>query len=182
VVFARDRKVSNLISSFIDHGHENDSSVPRNLDGAAIAGINCRMTELQAAILKVQLSKLDMIVDSYAERFDVLRKHFSNLSVRSEFIESQPLRDNLMVTGLNQSQIKKLTLQLQANGVATKNVPDALRWHSAYHFDHVFPSLSNDPKVRRTHSALLTSLAVNVDPRVSVSDLAKTLAKLDMVC
>lgn len=53
---------------YIDHGHENNPSVPRGLDTVSIPGFNYRITEMQGAIGKVQLKKLDFIVNENTKR------------------------------------------------------------------------------------------------------------------
>jgi len=45
-----------------DHGHENNPDFPRGRDTKTIFGFNYRMTEMQAAVGKVQLTKLNTLL------------------------------------------------------------------------------------------------------------------------
>ena len=52
-----------------DHGHENNISLPRGRDNRTRVGFNYRMTEMQAAVGKVQLSKLNRML--YENKKDI---------------------------------------------------------------------------------------------------------------
>jgi len=51
-----------LAKEYNDHGHMNNPNLPRGRDTHRIYCFNYRMTETQAVIAKVQLSKLNYIV------------------------------------------------------------------------------------------------------------------------
>ena len=51
-----------FLSQYRDHGHQNNPNLPRGRDNRMMPGFNYRMTELQGAIGKVQLSKLNFMI------------------------------------------------------------------------------------------------------------------------
>ena len=61
MVFTNDDKLDQYCREYHDHGHENNPKFARGMDTRKIYGFNYRMTELQAVVGKVQLSKIDYI-------------------------------------------------------------------------------------------------------------------------
>ena len=81
-----------------DHGHEY-SEPNRANDPAILAGFNYRMTEVQAAIGMVQLSKLDRIITAQKANKARLKEKIStlNLSFRDLIDDSGDIGDSLIV-------------------------------------------------------------------------------------
>ena len=65
VIFSQNKNFFNFIKSYPDHGHANDKRFPRGNDLAYTSGFNFRMTEIQAAILSVQLKRLNFILSKF---------------------------------------------------------------------------------------------------------------------
>ena len=61
-ITTNNKKIYELCKEYKDHGHQNNPKFPRGLDTHRIYGFNYRITEIQAALGLVQLSKLDTIV------------------------------------------------------------------------------------------------------------------------
>ena len=73
MILTNSDKYSDYVKSYIDHGHMNDNNFPRGRDPKRCVGFNYRMTELQGAIGKVQLSKLDNMISQNKERYQILK-------------------------------------------------------------------------------------------------------------
>ncbi|MDG2284636.1 MAG: DegT/DnrJ/EryC1/StrS family aminotransferase, partial [Alphaproteobacteria bacterium] len=59
LILSNDEMIARYCREYHDHGHENNPELPRGRDTRKIYGFNHRITELQGAIGKVQLGKLD---------------------------------------------------------------------------------------------------------------------------
>lgn len=131
--------LSSYISSYSDHGHQNKEGVPRGNDLAVMPGFNYRMTELQAAVGKVQLAKLSNILSMHRERYSVLASALtSKFRVRSTFDSlDTPSYDTFVITNLSRPQILSLLEVLKSLGLGTKNLPDAMRWHCSAYWHHM---------------------------------------------
>ena len=74
--------VDKFSREYHDHGHENNPDYPRGRDTKTIFGFNYRMTEMQAAIGKVQLSKLHMILEKNKERYIAIEENLDRSFMR----------------------------------------------------------------------------------------------------
>jgi 8-amino-3,8-dideoxy-alpha-D-manno-octulosonate transaminase len=149
--------------AFHDHGHEY-SDPNRANDPAILAGFNYRMTEVQAAIGMVQLSKLDRIVKSQKDNKVRLKEKINelNFSFRSIVADSGDIGDSLIVLISDNIDPKVLTNKIREHGLPIKNIPDAIRWHYAGFWQHLLGE--NAPKnYQLTDRYLLNSIAVPVN-------------------
>ena len=130
---------ASYISSYSDHGHQNKEGIPRGNDLAVMPGFNYRMTELQAAVGKVQLSKLSNILNMHKERYCVLASALSpKFRIRNTFDSlDTPSYDTFVITNLSHPQILSLLGVLKSLGLGTKNLPDAMRWHCSAYWNHM---------------------------------------------
>ena len=62
MVLTNNKNYADFVSQYSDHGHENNPNLPRGKDNRIMPGFNYRLTEIQAAIGKVQLSKLEFML------------------------------------------------------------------------------------------------------------------------
>jgi len=130
-----------LCLEYRDHGHENNPDFPRGRDTHRIHGFNYRTTELNAAIGIEQLKKLDLIVKKNRKHFRIYEealKEFPEISFRRIPEKCNPLCDCLIFNFPKASQAKNFVKLINENGLGTKNVPDAIDWHFARHWDHIF--------------------------------------------
>ena len=72
MIYTNNSKFFKFIKEYHDHGHENNPKLARGMDTRSIYGFNYRMTEMQAVIGKVQLSKIDKILKMQKERYHSL--------------------------------------------------------------------------------------------------------------
>jgi 8-amino-3,8-dideoxy-alpha-D-manno-octulosonate transaminase len=170
-VVTRDSRLSRAIAAYKDHGHRNLPGVARNLDEAMLPGFNYRMTEMQAAVLKVQLDKLPTVLRLQRERYHALASWLeqSGLHQRCEPAQHLAQLDNLFLVELESNQQQALKDCLARHGIGMKNVPDALKWHCAYHWNHIDPGMSNHPCNLTMKECLEHALAINIDISKPVS-------------
>lgn len=126
--------------AYHDHGHEYSTTVGRGEEGAIGEGFNYRMTELQGAIGIVQLGKLDSIVNAQRQNKAKLTALICELGIRGRRIndESGELGDAVVMFFDDRQTSARFLAGLKREGLGTKNVPDAMRWHFAKHWSHMF--------------------------------------------
>ncbi len=133
-----------LAREYHDHGHMSNPSLPRGRDTHRIHGFNYRMTEIQAVIAKVQLTKLNYIVEKNRENYSIIESAFNGMKCgKFRKIPSQcnPLCDTLIVQFDSKDIADEFVTRIQSNGLGTKNVPDAIEWHFAKYWDHMLDQM-----------------------------------------
>ena len=146
-----------------DHGHEY-SDPNRANDPAILKGFNYRMTEVQAAIGMVQLSKLDHIVKVQKDNKARLKENIRKLdfSFRTIVSDSGDIGDSLIVLISNEVDSQTLANLIKDHALPTKNIPDAFRWHYAGFWQHLLGEEA--PKnYCNTDTFLLNSVAVPIN-------------------
>jgi 8-amino-3,8-dideoxy-alpha-D-manno-octulosonate transaminase len=126
--------------AFHDHGHEYSQSLGRGEEGALVVGFNYRMTELQGAIGLVQLSKLDMILEKQRQNKRKLMNELKDFPFKfREILDFEGELGDTVVFFLNsREQAEEFVLRMKKVGLGTKNLPDAINWHFAKHWKHMF--------------------------------------------
>jgi 8-amino-3,8-dideoxy-alpha-D-manno-octulosonate transaminase len=126
---------------FIDHGHDSDLSLPRGQDTAVAYGFNYRMMELQAAVGLVQIDRLSHIVESNRRHKKIIKDELSAFSDKIKFrkITDEGELADTIIFNLESSKLSdKLVIKLGEEGLGTKNVPDAMRWHFTKYFTQIW--------------------------------------------
>jgi 8-amino-3,8-dideoxy-alpha-D-manno-octulosonate transaminase len=98
------------------------------------------MSELQGAIGLVQLEKLPMIIQRQRDNKQRLKDRLQALPVKFRQIPD-PAGDcgDTLVFFLNsREQAATFARKMGEAGLGTKNLPDAIRWHFARHWQHMF--------------------------------------------
>jgi 8-amino-3,8-dideoxy-alpha-D-manno-octulosonate transaminase len=126
--------------AYHDHGHEYSTTVGRGEEGAIGEGFNYRMTELQGAIGIVQLGKLDAIVAAQRANKAKLLAVISELGIRRRRLNDAAgeLGDAIVMFFDDRDTTARFLAGLKREALGTKNVPDAMRWHFAKHWSHMF--------------------------------------------
>jgi 8-amino-3,8-dideoxy-alpha-D-manno-octulosonate transaminase len=141
MITTNNKKYYNLCKEYKDHGHQNNPRYPRGLDTHRIYGFNYRITEIQAALGLVQLKKLNLIVKNnkanYKFIYDKISK-IKKISFRKIPNKCKPLFDCLIFYLPNKNLANKFDKMLKSNKISTKNLPSAINWHFAKHWDHIF--------------------------------------------
>lgn len=141
MVLTSDQSLFEKSRSYHDHGHEYSTKVARGAEGAAGIGFNYRMMELQGAIGIVQLEKLDFIVSTQRANKALLKNKLIQEGFPFKFRkihDAGELGDALIFMLDNISQAKDFLSGMADEGLGTKNIPDALNWHFARNWGHMF--------------------------------------------
>jgi len=165
-----------LAREYHDHGHENNPEFPRGRDTHRIRGFNYRMGELQGAIGLAQLRKLDHIVSRNRQHYAALEeglRRIRGIEFRRVPDRCESLCDTLILQAPTEGAAAAVAARMAEAGIGTKNLPDAMEWHFAGYWDHIFSPLEMDiGELRRrllpTYQRLSRCLAVPV--MVSYSD------------
>jgi len=171
-----------FIASYSDHGHQLDPSVPRGRDVAVMPGFNYRMTEMQAAVGSVQLSKLMSLISLHRERYSILESNLSKkYKIRSVCDSSHiPSYDTFMIIDLPTPVVQHILTVLSSHGFSSKNIPDAMYWHCSAYWEHALPSSSvsdsQSTLQKLSHSVAIPVLASL--PLAAYTTLAESLLRL----
>jgi len=162
-----------------DHGHQYNSSFPRGKDTRRSPGFNFRMTEIQAAIGLAQLTKLHDILRAQWRNKKKLRERLDGLDVEFRtVVDEGEIADTLIFALATRGAALGVAEKLAKEGVNTKNLPDAIDWHFAGTWDHMFrdvPSLKNcSEQWPKTRDLLERSIALPVNVMMSDVEINHT--------
>jgi 8-amino-3,8-dideoxy-alpha-D-manno-octulosonate transaminase len=148
MVTTDDDHIYALACEYHDHGHENNPAVPRGRDTRRIAGFNYRMGELPAAVGLAQLRKLPELVRRNRENRAALSAGLARMG-KFEFRAipepCQPLDDAVIVLLPSAKTAQEFARRMAERGLATKNLPDAMDWHFAGTWEHIFGRFGISP-------------------------------------
>jgi 8-amino-3,8-dideoxy-alpha-D-manno-octulosonate transaminase len=145
-----------------DHGHENNPDYPRGRDTKTIFGFNYRMTEMQAAVGKVQLSKLHMILEKNKERYMAIEENLDKSFTRRQIHQhSEPIFDTFIFQVKEKERRDEIINLLNKEKFGTKNLPDAIEWHCAYYWDHAL-SEEQIQRTKKSKEHLHTMIAIPI--------------------
>ena len=135
---------------YSDHGHECNPNVPRGKDTRTIWGFNYKMMELQGAVGLAQLQKLDAILEKQRAHKHALKEALTdtlpNLKFRELPDEKGDAGDTLIFFLESRKKAHSVAQHLKENGIGTKNLPDAVNWHFAGTWNHIFSDTSQWPQ------------------------------------
>jgi len=162
-----------LARAYHDHGHEYSTTIPRGEENALLTGFNYRMTELQATIGLIQLSKLDYILKQQRANKKLLKEILSDFPhpFRRLADEKGEIGDSLIFFMETSKIASRFAHEMKKLGYGTKNLPDAVRWHFCKHWHHMFKEYNfyDDFKNRWQKSADLIERAVAIPIMVKMS-------------
>ena len=137
MVLTNRKEYADFVSQYSDHGHENNPNLPRGKDRRIMPGFNYRLTEIQAAIGKVQLSKLEFMLNENKKRYKILERSISKFTkIRSELPFQQGSYDTFIFSINNKNLKQKIISFLKESNFGTKNLPDAMEWHCSFYWQH----------------------------------------------
>jgi 8-amino-3,8-dideoxy-alpha-D-manno-octulosonate transaminase len=171
MIFTDNKNIYKYCMEYHDHGHELNPKYPRGMDTKSITGFNYRMTEIQAAIGKVQLKKLNYIIKENKKRYNSIFNEIKKLDFifRSIPEDTEQIFDTLIFYCKNRVQRKVVIKLLNKSGFGTKNLPDAIRWHCAYYWDHALER-KDIKNLKKTKNLLENSIAIPIWLKKKVSD------------
>ena len=151
LIFTDNKEYYDLMKQYFDHGHLNNSNFPRGEDDFGIPGFNFRMTEIQGAIAKVQIDKLDYIINENKKRYDILDLKINMFEKRLIYENVKPSYDTFIFFVENTILRKLIIRYISSINFYTKNLPDAMRWHCFYYWDHLIDSNEKENIVKSKH-------------------------------
>jgi len=189
IVTTDDEELYTLAREYHDHGHENNPNLPRGRDTRRIHGFNYRMTELQAAVGLAQLEKLDYIVESNRRNYGQLEaglRDISGLVFRRVPEKCVPLCDTLIFQLPTAKLAADFVRRMSEEGLGTKNVPDAIDWHFAGAWDHIFSKYGMSKaelweSVRPSHEQLERCVALPVMVKYTPERIDEISSKLQQI-
>ena len=178
MILTNNKKYYEFARSYTDPGHELDSKVSRGNDKAIMPGFNYRMTEIQAAIGKVQLNKLENIVSEHKKRYEILNSFFEGqYFVRKELNKCQGSYDTFIFKNLEKNQEVGILKILSKNNFGTKNLPDAMRWHCSFYWGHLIGEEGINQS-KKTFNKLSHSIAIPIFIKRGLNEYEKLGADL----
>jgi 8-amino-3,8-dideoxy-alpha-D-manno-octulosonate transaminase len=180
VVTTADEETYKLAREYHDHGHENNLDLPRGRDTRRIHGFNYRLTEVQGAIAMAQLRRLDDLVAANRRNCAAIEaplREVEALAFRRIPDGCEPLADTLIIELPSADAAAAMVERMGEQGLGTKNVPDAIEWHFAGYWDHIFGTeIAEQTKASRER--LERCVAIPVMARPSQAESAATGERL----
>ncbi len=133
---------------YSDHGHEQNPNFPRGKDTRKFWGFNYKATELQGAIGLAQLKKIDYVLQKQKENKQKIKDaviEIKNIEFREIPDIDGDTGDTLIFFVENKDKANNFAKLLAERGLGTKNLPDAIDWHYAGAWNHIF---GNYPEFR----------------------------------
>ncbi len=184
MVTTSDEKLYLKARLYHDHGHEYSRTLGRGEENALMTGFNYRMTELQAAIGIVQLSKLEMILKKQRQNKNRLLERLDlPFQFRKIHDRKGEMGDAVIFFCDSREQASEFARKMNGEGLYTKNLPDAIRWHFAKHWRHMFEEYDFYADVHQTQwdrsadwleRAIALPVMVKMDEQ-SIADVARKI-------
>ena len=141
MITTNNKRIYQTCREYKDHGHQNNPNLPRGLDTHKIYGFNYRITEIQAALGLTQLKKLNIILKNNKKNYNIIQrkiKILKKIQFRKIPKKCSPLYDCLIFKVPSKKIASKFSGLLKSKKIITKNLPSAINWHFAKHWDHIF--------------------------------------------
>ena len=172
-----------------DHGHEYSSAVSRGEDGAIGVGFNYRMMEIQGCIGLAQLAKLDLIIASQRMNKANLKKLLLDSGRKWKFrriLDDGEIGDTLIFRLPNRETTNQFLRRMKEVGLGTKNLPDAMRWHFARHWSHMFKRFgcyanSYHFEWQKSADLLETAIAIPIMVKMTEEHINEVATKLNLI-
>jgi 8-amino-3,8-dideoxy-alpha-D-manno-octulosonate transaminase len=181
MIVTDDKRLYDLARYYHDHGHEHNPEVPRGEDSHSITGFNFRMNEIQGAIGKVQLARLDQVLAAQRRNNARIKEGIagiSGLEFRDQPDPNGDGGDTLAFFLPNASEAKAFNQFLAQEKIDTKILPSAMNWHFAGNWNHMIQFL---PPFRvdawpRSEGLLKRAIALPISVRMSEEQIKKVIA------
>ena len=140
MVATNDKKLYDLAGYYHDHGHEHNPELPRGEDSHSITGFNYRMNEIQGAIGKVQLNRLDFVLSEQRKHKTEIKKGIASIP-GIEFRDLPDPRgdggDTLAFFLPEAKTARAFNDFLAKEKIDTKILPSAMNWHFVGNWNHI---------------------------------------------
>lgn len=140
MVVTDDKRLYDLACYYHDHGHEHNPELPRGEDSHSITGFNYRMNELQGAIGKVQLSRLNFVLSEQRRNKARIKKAIADLpgiEFRDQPDPEGDGGDTLAFFLPDEKAATRFNAILAKEKIDTKILPSAMNWHFVGHWNHI---------------------------------------------
>ncbi len=141
MITTNNKNLFELCREYRDHGHENNPKFPRGKDTHRIPGFNYRVSEIVGAIGLIQLTKMSKIIrfnKKYYKMYEKTLKKYKDINLRKIPKQNKPLMDCIIFNFKNKKIATLFLNEINKIKIPTKNIPDALEWHFAKYWDHIF--------------------------------------------
>ena len=180
MIVTDDKRLYDLARYYHDHGHEHNPEVPRGEDSHSITGFNFRMNEIQGAIGKVQLGRLDQVLAAQRGNNARIKEGIAGipgLEFREQPDPNGDGGDTLAFFLPNAAKAKAFNQILAREKIDTKILPSAMNWHFAGNWSHMIRFL---PPFRvdawpQSESILKRSIALPISVRMSEEQIKKVI-------
>ena len=179
IVITDDKELYEKVAEFSDHGHMHIDGLPRGKDPRRMPGLNYRMSELTAAVGLAQLKKIDYILSETTKNKyflkDMLAK-LPNIEMRTFHDEAGAQGDTLIFSVKSNDMAIQLEKALMAEGFGTKILPEAIDWHFAGVWNHVFTDRTVEEledEFKSSGELLRRSICLNIPVKLSKDSINK---------
>ncbi len=140
VIVTNNSQLWKIAHEYSDHGHECNPNLPRGRDTRTIPGFNYKMMELQGAVGLAQLKKMDYILKKQRENKKYIKDKLKTIKTIEfrELPDEGDAGDTLIFFVESQGKALQVAKTLAEKGIGTKNLPDAIDWHYAGTWSHIF--------------------------------------------
>lgn len=159
--------------SISDHGHAYNNSKPRGEDDCTGLGFNYKMNELQGAVGLEQLKKLDSTIEKHRKNKWLIKSEV-DANFRHNPDPKGDIGDSISFFFKTQNETKRFVKYWLKEGMSTKNIPDAMKWHFAWYWDHI----NYEPgkkHLRLSYDILNKTVSIPISINM---DIDKTIKKL----
>jgi 8-amino-3,8-dideoxy-alpha-D-manno-octulosonate transaminase len=180
MIVTDDKRLYDLARYYHDHGHEHNPEVPRGEDSHSITGFNFRMNEIQGAIGKVQLARLDQVLAAQRRNNARIKEGIAGipgLEFRDQPDPNGDGGDTLAFFLPNAPAAKAFNQFLAKEKIDTKILPSAMNWHFAGNWNHMIQYL---PPFRvdawpQSEGLLKRAIALPISVRLSEEQIKKVI-------
>jgi 8-amino-3,8-dideoxy-alpha-D-manno-octulosonate transaminase len=180
MVVTKDKRLYDLANYYHDHGHEHNPELPRGEDSHSITGFNYRMNEIQGAMGKTQLGRLDFVL---AEQ----RRHKAEIKEAIGEIRGIEFRDLPDPAGDGGDTLafflpdakgaRAFNDFLAKEKIDTKILPSAMNWHFVGNWNHMIaycPPYRTD-SWPRSEAVLKRAIALPISVRMSEEQIHRII-------
>lgn len=181
MVVTSKREIYEKARAYHDHGHEYNKQFPRGRDTRSQPGFNYRMTEVQGALGLTQLKKIDYLNCTQREHKQIIKDGIRDCGFQFRTIHNPEgdTSDAVIFFLEDTTLADKFVNKLGQHGLGTKNLPDALTWHYAgtwHHLFEPFPHLQNCQTLwPRSDQLLRRAVSLPVTVKMTGEDLERVI-------
>ena len=180
LILTNSNKYYSYCKQYHDHGHRNVKKLSRGNDRVSMPGFNYRMTELQGAIGKVQLKKLNYLIKDNKTKFEIIKSNIVNFDHREMTKYGVSNFDNFIFYVKDNNKKQRILKILKKYKINTKNLPDAIKWHCAFYWKHMFKK-EESKKFLKTKKILDKAIAIPIFFKKSNSFYKKLSSEINTI-